>query len=109
MKYFIDRLFLFAFLTIGTLFAQESALNAEKLKAFDAFVLQEIEANNIAGAEVYIVQNEQTVWHSAQGNKNMQTQAALERNRHYIQSMIKPITSITSCSWWNKGNQAMIK
>ena len=61
MKYFIARLFLFSLFTVGTLFAQESTLNTEKLKAFDAFVLQEIEANNIAGAEVYIVQNEQTV------------------------------------------------
>ena len=94
MKYFIARLFLFSLFTVGTLFAQESTLNTEKLKAFDAFVLQEIEANNIAGAEVYIVQNEQTVWHSAQGNKNMQTQAALEKNSiYYIQSMTKPIIS----------------
>ena len=94
MKYFIARLFLFSFFTVGTLFAQESTLNAEKLKAFDAFVIQEIEANNIAGAEVYIVQNEQTVWHSVQGNKNMQTQAALEKNSiYYIQSMTKPIIS----------------
>ena len=82
------------FIYCWNIFSQERTLNAEKLKAFDAFVLQEIEANNIAGAEVYIVQNEETVWHSALGNKNMQTQAALEKNSiYYIQSMTKPIIS----------------
>lgn len=94
MKYIISRLLLFSLFTVGTLFSQERTLNAGKLKAFDSFVLQEIEANNIAGAEVYIVQNEETVWHSALGNKNMQTQAALEKNSiYYIQSMTKPIIS----------------
>ena len=94
MKYIISLLHLFFLFAVGTLFAQNRTLNAEQLKAFDAFVRQEIEANNIAGAEVYIVQNEQTVWHSAQGNKNMQTQAALEKNSiYYIQSMTKPIIS----------------
>ena len=94
MKYVNSRFLLFSLFTVGTLFPQERTLNAEKLKAFDAFVLQEIEAKNIAGAEVYIVKNEETVWHSALGNKNMQTQAALEKNSiYYIQSMTKPIIS----------------
>ena len=108
MKYPIARLFLFSLFTVGTLFAQESTLNAEKLKAFDAFVLQEIEANNIAGAEVYIVQNEQTVWHSAQGNKNMQTQAVLEKNSiYYIQSMTKPIISTAIMQLVEKGKLSL--
>ena len=64
MKYIISRLHLFFLFAVGTLFAQNRTLNTEELKAFDAFVRQEIEANNIAGAEVYIVQNEQTVWHT---------------------------------------------
>ena len=94
MQPIIARLFFFAFFTIGSLVAQNATLNPEKLTAFDAYVLQEIDAKNIAGAEVYIVQNEAVVWHSVHGSKNMETQAPLERNSiYYIQSMTKPIIS----------------
>ena len=94
MQPIIARLFFFAFFTIGSLVAQNATLNPEKLTAFDAYVLQEIDAKNIAGAEVYIVQNDAVVWHSVHGSKNMETQAPLERNSiYYIQSMTKPIIS----------------
>ena len=94
MQPIIAHLFFFAFFTIGSLVAQNATLNPEKLTAFDAYVLQEIDAKNIAGAEVYIVQNEAVVWHSVHGSKNMETQAPLERNSiYYIQSMTKPIIS----------------
>ena len=92
MKPFV--LFLFFLSTFGNVLAQDHSFNTEKLAALDAFIMQEIETNTIAGAEVYIQQNGETVWHKALGKSNKESQDNLKKNSiYYIQSMTKPIIS----------------
>lgn len=65
MKRFV--LYLFFLSCFGNALAQELSFNTEKLAALDAFIIEEIEANRIAGAEVYILHNGEAVWHKALG------------------------------------------
>jgi CubicO group peptidase (beta-lactamase class C family) len=66
----------------------------EKLEEFDAYIEQQITKNNIAGAEVLILKDKISVWHTALGYKNLKTKTALDKNSiYYIQSMTKPIIS----------------
>lgn len=92
MKRFV--LYLFFLSCFGNALAQDRNFNTEKLGALDAFILDEIEANRIAGAEVYILHNGEAVWHKALGKSNNEGQEALKKNSlYYIQSMTKPIIS----------------
>ena len=59
MKRFV--LYLFFLSCFGNALAQDRNFNTEKLGALDAFILDEIEANRIAGAEVYIHHNGKAV------------------------------------------------
>lgn len=87
-------LYFFIFVAFSSLYGQNSSLSTEKLKAFDAFIEEEIQQKNIAGAEVYIVQNEKAVWHKTFGVSNMETQKPLKQNSiYYIQSMTKAVIS----------------
>ena len=92
MKRFV--LYLFFLSSFGNALAQDLSFNTEKLVALDAFILDEIEANRIAGAEVYIHHNGEAVWHKALGKSNSEGPEALKKNSlYYIQSMTKPIIS----------------
>ena len=92
MKRFV--LYLFFLSCFVNALAQDRNFNTEKLGALDAFILDEIEANRIAGAEVYILHNGEAVWHKALGKNNSEGQEALKKNSlYYIQSMTKPIIS----------------
>ena len=95
MKHPITLLALFA-LFLTNVIAQEAklAFSQEKLADFDSYIAQEINKNNIAGAEVLILKDNTPVWHSASGYKNLATIAPLSKNSiYYIQSMTKPIIS----------------
>jgi CubicO group peptidase (beta-lactamase class C family) len=92
MKRFV--LYLFFLSCFGNALAQE----------LDAFIIEEIEANRIAGAEVYIHHNGEAVWHKALGKSNSKRQTALKKNSlYYIQSMTKPIISTAIMQLVEKG------
>ena len=92
MKRFV--LYLFFLSCFGNALAQGLSFNREKLAALDAFILDEIKANRIAGAEVYIHHKGEAVWHKALGKSNSEGPEALKKNSlYYIQSMTKPIIS----------------
>ena len=92
MKRFV--LYLFFLSCFGNALAQELSFNREKLAALDTFILEEIEANRIAGAEVYILHKGKAVWHKALGKSNSEGPEALKKNSlYYIQSMTKPVIS----------------
>lgn len=102
MKRFV--LYLFFLSSFGNALGQDLSFNTEKLGALDAFILDEIEANRIAGAEVYIHHNGEAVWHKALGKSNSKRQTALKKNSlYYIQSMTKPIISTAIMQLVEKG------
>ena len=79
MKRFV--LYLFFLSSFGNALTQELSFNTEKLAALDAFIIEEIEANRIAGAEVYIHHNGEAVWHKALGKSNSKRQTALKKKQ----------------------------
>lgn len=94
MQYNLNSLYLFIFLAFTSLNAQKKSLSTQKLEAFSAFIEEEIQQKNIAGAEVYIDQYDKAVWHKTYGVANMKTQKPLRKNSiYYIQSMTKPVIS----------------
>ena len=89
-------LFVLCALVVTCVLAQDTKreFSHEKLAEFNAYIANEISENKIAGAEVLIIKDKATVWHTASGYKNMKTKAALKKNSiYYIQSMTKPIIS----------------
>ena len=52
-------------------FAQTSSgLSTEKLLEFNTYIQDEIDAENIAGAEILIAQNDVVAWQESFGNRN---------------------------------------
>ena len=77
-------------------FAQTSSgLSTEKLLEFNTYIQDEIDAENIAGAEILIAQNDVVAWQDSFGKHNMKTGTPLTKNSiYYIQSMTKPLISV---------------
>ena len=77
-------------------FAQTSSgFFTEKLVEFNTYIQDEIESENIAGAEILIAQNDVVVWQESFGKRNMKTSDLLTKNSiYYIQSMTKPLISV---------------
>ncbi len=93
----------FALSCLGPLWAQRN-LNPSKLVDFENYLKAEIDAEQIAGVEVLIAQDQQVLWHKALGYANVKTQAPLEKNSlYFIQSMTKPIMSVAIMQLVEKG------
>lgn len=91
VRFFFFSCFLFCFLTST---AQEK-INITKLKAFEKYLLTEIDTKQIAGIEVLIFHKKKTVWHKALGYIDIENKRPLEKNCiYFIQSMTKPIISV---------------
>lgn len=73
-------LFVLCALVVTCVLAQDTKreFSHEKLAEFNAYIANEISENKIAGAEVLIIKDKATVWHTASGYKNMKTKAALK-------------------------------
>lgn len=81
-----------------------SGFSVEKLLEFDAYIKGEIEAEQIAGAEVLIAKNRSIVWHKSFGEQNMELKIPLAPNSiYYIQSMTKPLISVAIMQLIEKG------
>lgn len=94
MQYYLRLSIIYFLLSLTSVLAQTSSLSNEKLEDFGRFIEEEIHQQNIAGAEVYIVQDTKPLWHKTYGVANMDTQKPLQKNSiYYIQSMTKPIIS----------------
>ena len=80
-KLFLIPVALFFF---NGVFAQTSAgLSTEKLLEFHTYIQNEIDAENIAGAEILIAQNDVIAWQESFGKRNMKTTAPLNKNSIY--------------------------
>ena len=86
-------------------FAQTSSgLSTEKLLEFNTYIQDEIDAENIAGAEILIAQNDVVAWQESFGKHNMKTGTPLTKNSiYYIQSMTKPLISVAIMQLVEKG------
>ena len=87
------------------MFAQTSSgLSTEKLLEFNTYIQDEIDAENIAGAEILIAQNDVVAWQESFGKHNMKTGTPLTKNSiYYIQSMTKPLISVAIMQLVEKG------
>ena len=99
-----------SFLLLGIFFSIGVSLEAQKqfdinhLSDFENYLKTEIDAGQIAGAEVLIYHNQEKVWHKALGYNSIQTKAPLEKNSiYFIQSMTKPIMSVAIMQLIEKG------
>ena len=99
-----------SFLLLGICFSIGVSLEAQKqfdvdqLSDFENYLKTEIDAGEIAGAEVLIYHNQEKVWHKALGYNSVQTKAPLEKNSiYFIQSMTKPIMSVAIMQLIEKG------
>lgn len=99
-----------SFLLLGIFFSFGVSLEAQKqfdinhLSDFENYLETEIDAGQIAGAEVLIYHNQEKVWHKALGYNSIQTKAPLEKNSiYFIQSMTKPIMSVAIMQLIEKG------
>ncbi|MEN8768214.1 MAG: serine hydrolase domain-containing protein [Candidatus Arcticimaribacter sp.] len=99
-----------SFLLLGIFFSFGVSLEAQKqfdvdqLSDFENYLKTEIDAGEIAGAEVLIFHNQEKVWHKALGYNSIQTKASLEKNSiYFIQSMTKPIMSVAIMQLIEKG------
>ena len=99
-----------SFLLLGIFFSFGGSLEAQKqfdvdqLSDFENYLTTEIDAGQIAGAEVLIVHNQKKVWHKSLGYNSIQTKAPLEKNSiYFIQSMTKPIMSVAIMQLIEKG------
>ena len=101
-KLFLAPIALFFF---NGVFAQNtSGFSTEKLVEFNTYIQDEIDAENIAGAEVLIAQNDVIAWQEIFGKRNMKTTAPLNKNSiYYIQSMTKPLISVAIMQLVEKG------
>ena len=90
-------------------FAQNvSGFSTEKLLEFNAYIQNEIDAENIAGAEILIAQNGVVAWQESFGKRNMKTGTPLTKNSiYYIQSMTKPLISVAIMQLVEKGKIAI--
>ena len=81
-----------------------SGFSSEKLLEFNTYIQNEIDAENIAGAEILIAQNDVVAWQESFGKRNMKTSAPLTKNSiYYIQSMTKPLISVAIMQLVEKG------
>ena len=65
-------------------FAQNaSGFSTEKLLEFKTNIQDEIDAENIAGAQILIAQNDVIAWQESFGKPNMKTSAPLNKNSIY--------------------------
>ena len=101
-KLFLAPIALFFF---NGVFAQNtSGFSTEKLVEFNTYIQDEIDAENIAGAEILIAQNDVIAWQESFGKRNMKTTAPLNKNSiYYIQSMTKPLISVAIMQLVEKG------
>ena len=101
-KLFLAPIALFFF---NGVFAQNaSGFSTEKLVEFNTYIQDEIDAENIAGAEILIAQNDVIAWQESFGKRNMKTTAPLNKNSiYYIQSMTKPLISVAIMKLVEKG------
>jgi CubicO group peptidase (beta-lactamase class C family) len=90
-------------------FAQTpSGFSTEKLVEFNTYIQDEIDAENIAGAEILIAQNDVIAWQESFGKRNMKTGTPLDKNSiYYIQSMTKPLISVAIMQLVEKGMIAL--
>jgi len=80
-KLFLAPIALFFF---NGVFAQNaSGFSTEKLVEFNTYIQDEIDAENIAGAEILIAQNDVIAWQESFGKRNMKTTAPLNKNSIY--------------------------
>ena len=85
-----------------------SGFSTEKLLEFNTYIQNEIDAENIAGAEILIAQNDVVAWQESFGKRNMKTSAPLTKNSiYYIQSMTKPLISVAIMQLVEKGMIAL--
>lgn len=78
--------------------------SSEKLLEFGTYIENEIQTEQIAGAEVLLVKDNNIVWHKSFGNNNLKTQTPLQKNSiYYIQSMTKPLISVAVLQLIEKG------
>ncbi len=67
-------------------------MSAESLVALDAVVRGYVERDEVVGAELHVIKNRRTVWHTAHGWRDREAGASLEPGAIYcIRSMTKPV------------------
>ena len=67
----------------GLLAQNVSGFSTEKLLEFKTNIQDEIDAENIAGAQILIAQNDVIAWQESFGKRNMKTTAPLNKNSIY--------------------------
>ena len=100
----LSFLLLGIFFSIGVSLEAQKQFDVDQLSDFENYLKTEIDAGQIAGAEVLIYHNQEKVWHKALGYNSIQTKAPLEKNSiYFIQSMTKPIMSVAIMQLIEKG------
>ncbi len=100
----LSFLLLGIFFSIGVSLEAQKQFDVDQLSDFENYLKTEIDAGQIAGAEVLIYYNQEKVWHKALGYNSIQTKAPLEKNSiYFIQSMTKPIMSVAIMQLIEKG------
>lgn len=83
----------------------QHGLSSERLSRYDAFLEQEIEAGNMAGAVSLIVRNGQVAHNKAYGKRNVsQSEKMQENDLFFIQSMTKPIITVAFMMLYEEGH-----
>ena len=100
----LSLLLLGIFISLGGSLEAQRQFDVNQLSDFENYLTNEIEAGEIAGAEVLIVHDQKKVWHKALGYNSVQTKVPLEKNSiYFIQSMTKPIMSVAIMQLIEKG------
>lgn len=100
----LSILLLGIFFSFGTSIKAQTPFDVAHLTAFENYLKTEIDAGQIAGAEVLIYHHQKKVWHKALGYNSIQTKDPLEKNSlYFIQSMTKPIMSVAIMQLIEKG------
>ncbi|WPP49999.1 serine hydrolase domain-containing protein [Catalinimonas niigatensis] len=84
---------------------RKAGFSEERLARLSAYLNQEIEAGNLAGAVSLIVRNGATAHYQAYGKSKLSEKSAMQKDQlFFIQSMTKPIVSVAFMMLYEEGH-----